>query len=185
MNLLDLWLPILLSAVAVFFVSFLLHMVLKYHRSDIASVPNEDAAMDAVRTWNLPPGQYMFPHGGGPEAMKDPAFIKKFETGPVAHFTVYPQSKLTMTPQLIRWFIFTVVVSLFAAYIAARAVGPGAEYLEVFRFAGATAFFCYAVADWQNTIWWGRKVSTTVKNTIDGLIYALVTAGIFGWLWPN
>ena len=72
-----------------------------------------------------------------------------------------------------------------AAYIAGRALGPGAEYLHVFRFTGATAFMCYTVAGWQASIWYRRPWATTLKNTFDGFIYACLTAGAFGWLWPG
>ena len=83
------------------------------------------------------------------------------------------------------WFVYLLVVSYFAAYIASRALAPGAYYLEVFRFAGATAFIGYAVALWQMSIWYHRSWGTTIRNTIDGLIYGLLTAGVFGWLWPR
>jgi hypothetical protein len=55
----------------------------------------------------------------------------------------------------------------------------------VFRFAGTTAFIGYSVALWQMSIWYRRAWSTTIKATVDGLIYALLTAGVFGWLWPR
>ena len=77
-----------------------------------------------------------------------------------------------------------VVFGVFAAYIAGHALGPGAHYLAVFRFVGATAFMCHTVAGWSNSIWYKRAWSTTAKNTFDGLVYACLTAGIFGWLWP-
>ena len=35
------------------------------------------------------------------------------------------------------WFLYTIVMSVFAAYIAGRALPPGTAYLQVFRFAGA------------------------------------------------
>jgi hypothetical protein len=76
------------------------------------------------------------------------------------------------------------VISVFAAYIAGRAVPAGGEYLEVFRFAGTTAFIGYTAALWQVSIWYKRRWSTTLKSTFDGLIFALLTAGVFGWLWP-
>jgi hypothetical protein len=177
--------PILLSAVAVFLVSFLVHMVLRYHRNDFRALPNEDAAMNALRPLNIPPGEYVMPYAGDPALMKDPAYIQKYERGPVAFFTIFPQGKLTMGPQLAQWFVYSVIVSYFAAYIASRALPPNAEYIDVFRFAGATAFFCYTVAGWQASIWYRREWSTTLKNTFDGLLYALVTAGVFGWLWPR
>jgi hypothetical protein len=181
----SLLLPILLSAVAVFLVSFLTHMVLQYHRTDFRGVPNEDAALDALRSLNLPPGEYAVPHAADPSRTKDPDFIRKWERGPVTFFTIFPSGKMTMAPQLAQWFVYAVIVSYFAAYIASRALPPSAAYLDVFRFAGATAFFCYTVAAWQQSIWYRRAWSTTFKNTFDGLLYALVTAGVFGWLWPR
>jgi hypothetical protein len=177
--------PILLSAVAVFVVSFLVHMVLRYHRNDFRALPNEDAAMNALRPLNIPPGEYVMPFAGDPSRMKDPDFIQKWQRGPVAFFTIFPNDKMTMAPQLAQWFVYSVIVSYFAAYIASRALPPNAAYLDVFRFAGATAFFCYAVGVWPQSIWYKRAWSTTIKNTIDGLLYALVTGGVFGWLWPR
>jgi hypothetical protein len=117
--------------------------------------------------------------------MNSPEFIEKQKQGPVAMLTVLPNGPQNMGKGLILWFIFSIVVSIFAAYIAGRAVGPGADYLSVFRFVGATAFIAYTMSSWSDSIWYGRKWGTTIKNTIDGLFYALVTAGTFGWLWPN
>jgi hypothetical protein len=184
-SLTSLWLPIVVSAVAVFFVSFLLHMVLRYHVSDFAKLPGEEAIGDVIRAQNVPPGDYMMPHGGGPEAMKDPAFIAKVERGPTAVMTVMPSRKPTMGAELTGWFIYLVVISLVCAYVASRAVSADGAYLDVFRFAGTTAFVAHGLGQWPDSIWYKRKVSTSIKNTIDGLIYALVTAGIFGWLWPR
>ena len=180
----SLWLPILLSAVLVFVASSVLHMVLTYHRADFAKVPNEDAAMDALRS--VPPGDYMMPHASTPAAMKDPAFVEKVKRGPMAVLTIMRGDLASgFKKSLAQWFVYSLVVSVFAAYIAGRARGPGAEYLDVFRFAGTTAFLGYALAMAQQSIWYGRKWSTTVKSMVDGLIYALLTAGVFGWLWPK
>jgi hypothetical protein len=105
--------------------------------------------------------------------------------GPVIIATVVANGPPSMAGSLFQWFLYAVVVSVFAAYIAGRALQPGAHYLAVFRFAGATAFFAYSIGLWQNSIWYKRKWSTTIKSTIDGLIYGLLTGGTFGWLWPN
>ena len=56
--------------------------------------------------------------------------------------------------------------------------------MQAFRFTGTTAFVGYSAALWQMSIWYRRAWSITVKATIDGMIYALLTAGTFGWLWP-
>jgi hypothetical protein len=99
--------------------------------------------------------------------------------------TVMPSGSMAMGKQLTMWFGYAVVVGIFAAYVAGRALPPGTPYLAVFRFAGVTAFLGYAVALWQMSIWYHRAWITTVKATVDGLIYALLTAGTFGWLWPR
>ena len=181
----SLWLPILLSAVLVFFLSWIIHMLLPYHRTDFGKLPSESDVQEAMRKFNLPPGDYMLPHAGGPEGMKKPEFLDKMNKGPVAIMTVMKPGPFSMGQNLMQWFVYCLIVSVFAAYIASRAVEPGAPYLKVFRFAGATAFFCYAVAMWQDSIWYKRAWSTTAKNTFDGLVYGLVTAGTLGWLWPR
>lgn len=181
----SLWAPILLSAVIVFIASAIFHMVLPFHRKDWRKLPAEAQAMDALRPLNIPPGDYMMPCGEGPSSMKDPAFIDKMKKGPVALLTVVAPGPPALAANLVQWFVFTVVVSLFAGYVASRAVGPGTEYLEVFRFAGTVAFAAYGLGQFDSSIWYRRAWSTTIKNVIDGLIYALLTAGTFGWLWPE
>lgn len=181
----SLWLPIVLSAVIVFVVSSIVHMVLPYHRSDVEPVPQEDAVMAALRPFKLSPGDYALPRPGSMAAMKDPEFLKKMSAGPVVWMTVVPSGPRGMGQSLALWFVYSLVVSYFAAYITGRALGPGVDYLQVFRFVGATAFLGYSMALAQHSIWYQRKWSTTIKSMIDGLIYALFTAGTFGWLWPR
>jgi hypothetical protein len=183
--LLSLWLPILLSAVLVFVVSSIIHMVLPYHRTDFRKLPDEDGVLEALRRFSLPPGDYVFPHCGSPKGMSDPAFQEKLKKGPVALITVMPSGPVAMGASLAQWFVYSVLVGAVAAYVAGRAVGPGAPYLSVFRFAGTAAFAGYALAHIQNSIWGKRAWGTTVKHLIDGLVYALLTAGTFGWLWPE
>ena len=181
---LALWLPILLSAFVVFVVSSIIHMALGYHNSDFAKLPNEEGVMDALRPFNIPPGEYHMPKADNMKQMGEPDFVARMEAGPMAMMTVVPNGAPKMGGQLGQWFLYSVVVGVFAAYIAGHALGPGAHYLAVFRFVGATAFMCYTVAGWQASIWYKRDWSTTLKNTFDGLVYACFTAGIFGWLWP-
>jgi hypothetical protein len=181
----SLLLPVLVSAVVVFFLSSLLHMVLKYHHADFPKLANEDAVLDALRPLNIPPGDYMMPCGGGHQSMKDPAFLEKLKRGPVALITVLPPDSFGMGKRLIQWFIFCVVASLFVAFIAGEALPAGAGYMAVFRVAASVAFAAYALAQCQDSIWYSRKWSTTFKNLFDGLIYALFTGGVFGSMWPS
>jgi hypothetical protein len=182
---LALWLPILLSAVFVFIVSSAIHMALGYHANDFGKLPNEDAVLEALRKLNIPSGQYLMPRAESMKDMKSPEYQEKRKKGPVGILNLWPSAKTGMGPALIQWFVYSIIVGIFAAYVAGRALPVGASYLSVFRFAGVTAFVAYMLGGWQETIWYNRPVSVSLKNTFDGLIYALVTAGTFGWLWPR
>lgn len=184
-GILTLWLPILVSAVIVFVVSSIIHMASPWHKSDYPRVPNEDQLRAAVRPLSIPPGDYMVPRPANREEMRSPQFAEKVNQGPNMILTVLPTGPWSMRRNLVLWFLYAVVVNVFAAYIAGRALPPGSLYLAVFRFVGATAFIGYSVALWQMSIWYRRSWSITIKATIDGLIYALLTAGTFGWLWPR
>ncbi len=181
----SLWLPILLSAVLVFIVSSVIHMMLGYHRNDYRKLANEADFRSAVGPLNIAPGDYVVPKPADQKQMRTPDYIEKTKEGPVLWMTVLPNGEFNMTKSLINWFVYSVIVGIFAAYIAGRALPAGADYMAVFRFVGTTAFAGYALALMQNSIWYNRAWSTTLKSMFDGLVYALVTAGVFGWLWPS
>ena len=180
----QLWLPILLSAVFVFIASSVIHMFSPWHKDDYLQVPNQDRAQETLRSLAIPPGDYMLPRPASMEDMRSPAFAERMKAGPVVIMTVMPPGPVTMGKQLTLWFVYLVVVNLFAAYIAGRALPPSTEYLQVFRFIGAAAFIGYTAALWQMSIWYHRSWGTTIKSSVDGLIYASLVAGTFGWLWP-
>jgi hypothetical protein len=181
----SLGIPILVSAVIVFVASSIIHMVLPFHRNDLQKLAKENEVMDVLRRFNIPPGDYLVPHAGSPAGMKKPEFLEKMKKGPIVLMTIAPGGPPSMGTNLLLWFLYSVVVSVFAGYIASRALGPGANYLAVFRFVGASAFMGYSLALLQNSIWYKRNWGTTLKTTFDGLVYGLLTAGTFGWLWPR
>jgi len=180
----SLWLPILLSAVLVFILSSIIHMATPWHKGDYPKMPNESAVADALRPLAIPPGDYMLPRAETSQEMKSPEFVEKLNRGPVLMLTVLPNGQFAMGKNLVLWFVYSVIVSVFAGYLAGATLPPGTEYLSVFRVAGTTAFAGYSLALWQMAIWYNRSLGVTVRSTIDGLVYALVTAGIFGSLWP-
>ncbi len=180
----ELWLPILLASVLVFLASSVIHMFLGYHAGDMVEIPSEDRVRAAMREASIPPGDYAIPRAGSMKEMSDPAFIAKQKEGPVAVLTVLPSGPPNLGVMLGQWFLFILVVSLIVAYLTGRTLTPGAEYLSVFRVAGTVAVVAYAADSWPRSIWYGQKWSTTLKNTFDGLIYAVLTAGAFAWLWP-
>lgn len=177
--------PILLSSVIVFVASSVLHMLIPWHRNDYPRVPNEDQLRDAIRPLGIPPGDYMVPRPANREEMKSPEFAEKFRQGPNFMMTVFPAGDWGMGRNLVLWFLYLLVVTVFSAYIGGRALTPGAEFAEVFRFVCTVAFLAYAAALWQMSIWYRRSWGITIKSTVDGLIYGAITGAIFGWLWPG
>lgn len=180
----DLWMPIVVSAVFIFILSSILHMVFKYHHKDFRPLPDEAATLDKLRP-GLTPGLYSFPYCADHKDMANEEMKRKFEKGPVGMMTVFPSGPPAMGKYLGLWFAYTVLVGIFVAYIAGRTLEAGADYLEVFRFAGTVAFMSYGVGNVVNSIWKGQPWSATLKEVFDGLLYSLVTGGTFGWLWPR
>ena len=181
----SLWLPILLSSVLVFVVSAIIHMVLKYHRSDYTRLPNEDAVRAAIRAGNPTPAQYMMPYCSDMKDMEKAEVKQKFIEGPIAVMNIMRPGPPNMSKSLTQWFVFVLFASFFIAYTAAHAIPPGTRYLEVFRVVGAIGFLAYGAGQIPESIWMGRPWKVTLKGVLDGLVYGLVTAGTFGWLWPR
>jgi hypothetical protein len=178
-----LWIPILLAAVLVFLVSSLIHMVLGYHASDWKRFPSEDAVLDALRPLKLPAGDYVAPRPDSMAQMSTPEFKAKIERGPRVLVTVMGPA-VPMSRNLALWFVYAIVIAAFAGYVGSRTLAPGTPYLRVFQVTGTVAFAGYALALWQSWIWYSKSLGYTLKATCDGLVYALLTAGAFGWLWP-
>lgn len=180
-----LWLPILLSAVLVFIASSVIHMVLKYHQRDYTRLPNEDAVRAAIRGGNPAPAQYIIPYCPGPKEMHTPEMQQKWAEGPVAVLNLLRPGAPAMGKNLGQWFVFLLIVSLFIAYVAAHCLPPGSPYLRVFRIVGAVGFLAYGAGQVPAAIWMGKPWPVAWKEVFDGLVYGLVSAGTFGWLWPR
>lgn len=180
-----LWLPILVSAVIVFAASSVIHMAPLWHRNDYPKMPRESEVLDALRPFAIPPGDYFLPRAGGMQEMRTPEFKEKLKQGPVAVMTVMPNGMFSMNRNLAQWFVFLLVVGVFVAYLTSRTLAVGTPYLRVFQIAGATAFIAYSLALCELSIWYRRAWRLTLKGAFDGLIYAALTAGTFGWLWPR
>lgn len=180
-----LWLPILLSTAIVFVASAIMHMVLTYHKSDFRKLPDEDRVTDALRSAGVAPGSdYSFPYYSF-EEMKSASVIEKLKRGPVGFMTVLPSGPHAMGKSLFQWFLYCIVISIFAAYLAGRTLAPGTDLWQVFRVVGTVAFLGYGAAHAQDSIWAGRSWFVTFKHIFDSLIYAALTAGVYAWLWPK
>jgi len=184
-SLLSLWAPILLSAVILFLASWLLHMILGHHRKDVHQLPQEDVILDALRAAQVAPGDYMAPYIASPAQMREPQFLEKKRRGPTVVATIMAGGEYSMGKPLAQWFIYLLVILLISAYVASRTLAAGAPYLAVFRVVGTVSFMGLAMGQPHQSIWWQRRWSTTIKYMCDGMVYALLAAGVFGWLWPR
>jgi hypothetical protein len=181
---LDLWLPIVVSAVLVFVVSSVVHMALPLHKKDFQKLPNEDQVLSSLRTHGIPPGQYMFPCAGSMKEMGSPEMLAKLKQGPVGNMIVRPSGTFSMGASLLQWFVLSLVISACAGYVAGLALPSGTDLMLVFRVTSTVALVGYAVSHATDSIWKGLSWSVTAKFFIDGLAYALVTGGTFAWMWP-
>ncbi len=181
----QLWIPILASAVGVFVASSLIHMVLKWHNSDYRKIANEDEVRSAIRASGAAPGQYVMPHCAEMKDMQKPEMQEKFKQGPVAFLTLIPPGPPTMGKALGLWFAFTLGVSIALAYLASRTLPQGASFMQVCRLVGIVALLAYAGGSVANGIWMGRPWKSVAKDVADGVIYGLVSAVLFAWLWPR
>jgi hypothetical protein len=184
LSLLSVWLPILLSTVAIFLASSLIWMVLPWHQKEWRGVADqEEAARNALR--GLAPGLYHLPHPASRAALRSPEFQRKMTEGPMAFLTVVPNGMPNMARQMISWVAVIVFLMIVVAYIATRTLGPGTEYLEVFRIVGTTGWLAFGAATLQEAVWFGRPWRSVLTMNLDALIYALLAAGIFASMWPQ
>ncbi|HJW72804.1 MAG TPA: hypothetical protein VJ486_08085 [Geothrix sp.] len=181
----QLWLPILLSAVVIFLASSLIHMIFKWHNSDYHGLPDEESVRAALGQNPPAPGQYFLPYTPDMKDREKPEVVKKWTEGPVAFLVVSPNGLPAMGKALGLWFLYAIAVAFMAAYVAAATLPAGTHYLRVFRVVGTVSFLTFAGGSVQGGIWWGKPWKTVCKDVVDGLIYGLLTAGVFGWLWPR
>lgn len=176
-----LWLPILLSAVAVFIAANILWMALTFwHRSDYKRLPDERRFLDALR--DVKSGQYMVPNSWGKLTPEERAELMK---GPMALLIVRNPANFSLPAALILYFLYALVISIFVGYVAAVSLRSGAPSMEVFRLAGTAGILGYAFGTIPDSIWYGKPWVVTIKQMIDGVIVGLLTGAVFAWLWPH
>jgi hypothetical protein len=177
----SLWLPILVSGVALFFASFAAWMLLPHHKPEWKGLPNENAVMDTLRNTSVPPGQYMFPFSCKPEDWKSEEFQRRREAGPTGTLTVW-QKPPNMGANMLCTVLFFIIANFVIGYLAGIALPPGTDRMKVFQFVGTAGILTYGTANILNGIWFGRKM---IADIADGIAYGLITGLIFAALWPG
>lgn len=180
--LLTLWLPILLSAVFVFVASCVIHMFLSWHAKDYAAVDQQDKVQELLRPFAIPPGDYMLPKCSTMAEMKSPEFKEKVAKGPVIIMTVLPSGGMAIGKNMIFWFLYLLVVAYGTAYVVGHSIQAASTCMAIFKVSAAASFMGYCLSNWQMTIWYSRSLGTSLRITVDSVIYAAITAAVFGWL---
>lgn len=182
-TILSLWLPILLSSIVVFLASMIVWPTL--HRSDYKGLPDEEAAVKALRPQNLQPGLYNIPNIAKRSDSRKPEVLKKFEEGPVGFLTVLPNKFPAMGTSLSLSFLYYLLVGIFVAYLSRQTLSEGAKFVIVFKLTGVSAWLAYGTAIIPEAIWFGRPWKAVGRTLVDALIYGSLTGAVFGWIWPN
>lgn len=177
----ELWVPILISTVVLFVLSFTAWVILPHHFNDYQRLPNEQQFMDAIGPMNLPSGNYMFPYADSKADQGTPEFAEKYKAGPRGTIQIFemPNMGVNMAKTIVFFLVTTVVI----AYVTYAACPPKAasQFLEVFRIAGTIGILVHASSGILNGIWFKRKMIT---DSIDGVVYGLVLGLIFAIFWP-
>lgn len=179
----DLWIPILVSAVVVFITSSIIWMVLPIHKNDYSKLPEEEKMLQSIREQKLPGGMYMFPFCDH-KNMKSPENIEKLKAGPWGCITVM-EKPVNMGASLSMWIVNILLLTTGVAYLASTAYMKGTGYMKIFTFVAIAAFVAHGGGILTDSIWKGRPWKALPASLFDAIVYALLTAGIFGWLWPK
>jgi hypothetical protein len=198
----DLWLPILVSAAAVWFAAAVSWMALPHHKGDFKKLANEDAAMSAVRNLSIAPGVYFFPHMQDHDKAKtDPVMKEKFENGPHGLLQIWSPTVFAparMGRNMVMIFIFYIIVGVFIAYLATLAAIPasgspiagaalqrGSDFMTVFRFTATAGVMAYCLAGIPLDICFNKPLRNMLANLIDGIAFGVITGAIFAMMWPK
>lgn len=180
--LLDLTVPILVSAAAVWVYSALAWMVMGHHAADMVGAPDEDALIAAVRGLGLRPDAYSFPHPRSKAECKDPKFMEKWKSGPAGVLHVW--GPVNMGRNMALSFVVYLMVSLLVGYIGANAIPRGAGFGHVLQVLGTAGVLAYVFGSLPHAIWFQARRQAVVSCAFDGVVQGLITGAVFGWLWP-
>ena len=126
------------------------------------------------------------PHAATHADQKNPEWLENVRTGPTGFVIVMAGDKiLNMGPTLAKNFGVLLLMGLMVAYVGSATLPIGTDYLKVFQVTGAVAIVGHSLGGFPKAIFWGWSWSVLSKEMLDGVVYSLLTAGIFGWLWPS
>jgi hypothetical protein len=183
-SLMQLWLPIVLGGIFCWIASAMIHIFIKYHNADYKKLSNEEQVSDAIRQGDPKPGLYHMPFCTDMKEMNNQSMQDKFKQGPIALISVFENGMPPMGKLLAQQLAFFLGGCILIAYVATLAITASADLMVVFRFTMVISFITFGYGLIPNSIWLGQPWSNCLRYLLDALIYAVIIAATFAWLWP-
>jgi hypothetical protein len=183
MSIASLWLPILLSAAAVWIAGAVIWMALPHHQKDFGKLADDEGLRAYIKSAGIPPGNYGFPEFGSHAEANSPEGKKKMESGPVGMLSVW--GPVSMGRNMLLTFLVNLVVSALIGYVGAAAIPPDSSFLHVFRVLGTVGILAWSFSFLPNGIWFQHTPRALAMNVIDGFAYGMITGLVFAALWPG
>ena len=180
-----LWIPIVVSALAVLGASCVVHVFIAQRLRNWKTLPEEDATVEHLQKSGTAPGFYVFPRRYSRASNgSEEAYVHRMESGPWGSVNVRARQP-SMGRSLVQSLTFCLVTSVFVAYLGTLALSPGDDFSRVFQVIGTAGILAYAFGGIPNAIWLGMDFRSAVLDVVDGTLCGLITGAVFGMLWPN
>ena len=184
----QLWLPIVLSAVILFIASSVIWMFAPHHKTEWKEPPQVDALRTFLRQSGITAGAFVFPHmtaADRADKAKAAEKMKQAEEGPAGVLFLRAPGPMGMGRMMVQQFVFFLVVAALIALLDVHMMDRGTVYLAVFKRDAIIAFLTFGLGTAPESIWFARPWKSFWLQAIDAAIYAGLLAGTFGWLWPR
>lgn len=185
LSLLQLWLPIFVAGALCWIASAVFHMVVKHHNADYKQLPNEEEVGEVLGKKSLKPGLYHMPHCADMKEMANEEMQAKFNKGPIAMVSVFPNGLPPMAKLLSQQLLYFIFTCLLIAYAASLTLAIGSSFNEVFRLVMTLGFMAFGLGNIPYSIWYGHPWSNCLRFMIDALVYGAIVAAVFAYFWPE
>lgn len=179
----DLWLPILVATLAVFFLSMIFWTIAPHHKPEARPLNSEQALFAMIKSQGVTPGSYYFPFCDAAD-MKTDDGSRRYAEGPWGRLVLYTR-RPSMGASLLGSFALYLAASVALAYLGSLTIAPGAEFAPVMRVMGIGAALAYTVAVMPQIIWFDRRWKVFAAHLFDGVVYGVATGAAFALLWPS
>lgn len=179
----ELWLPIVVATIAVFFLSMIAWTIAPHHKPEARPLGDERSLFGLIKGQTIAPGSYYFPYCDASE-MKTDDGKRRYAEGPWGRLVLYPK-RPSMGASLLGSFLLYLTVSLALAFLGSETIAPGATFARVMTVIGTGAILAYTAAVMPQIIWFDRRSKVFAAHLFDGVVYGVATGASFASLWPG